>query len=173
MIAPEVAIILGSESDLTVFKESKMTEILDMTGISYEVSIISADRNDHELREYCGYTFLNRDYKQSTKVFIGAAGMLPVLPGSIASIIGFYRPVLCVPLDKDTAKAMTLKPAGAPVPVAGIGKAGLYNAAIIASQIIALCKPKLNKKLFEVLKSIKEKKPAKIGIITSSEKEEK
>jgi 5-(carboxyamino)imidazole ribonucleotide mutase len=168
MKAPQVVIILGSESDEKIFGESKMLEVLDMTGISYEVSVISADRREEELRKYC-LKMLESD----VKVFIGAAGALPALPGNIAAIIKFQRPVLCVPLEKDVAKAMTLKPAGAPVPVAGIGKAGLYNAAMIACQIIAIDYFEVYERFKKTLEIIKERKPAKIGIIRSKETEVK
>lgn len=158
----QVVIVLGSESDLALFKESAVQEILDKTKISYEVSIISADRHHKKLRSYC-----LRKLKEGTSVFIGAAGMLPVLPGSIASIIEFKRPVFCIPLDKDTAKAMALKPSGAPVPVAGIGKAGLDNAALSACQILSLKDEKTYMVFQETLMAIRKKKPAKVGIIKS------
>mgnify|MGYP000371203731 CR=1 FL=1 len=47
---PKVAIIMGSDSDLPVMKEAAV--ILDEFGISYELTIVSADRTPERLFQY-------------------------------------------------------------------------------------------------------------------------
>ncbi len=145
----QVVIILGSESDLGIVKESKMLEVLDEIGVSWELSIISAHRNSEELQNYCmeKYKYPCRgraDKDKDAEVFIGVAGMAAALPGVIAShvrccpVIGVPLVSSDIPSGLDALYSMVRMPAGVPVAVPGIGKPGLYNAALLACQIIAL-----------------------------------
>jgi len=136
---PQVIIILGSRSDKQVVEESKMLDILDDVGASWELSIISAHRNSDKLQRYCAAMKLS-----GALVFIGVAGMAAHLPGAIATNVHARLPVIGVPLVSDILDgldalfSMARMPKGIPVAVTGIGESALYNAAILACQIIAL-----------------------------------
>ena len=83
---PLVSIILGSDSDLSVMKDT--TDVLDEFGIINEILVISAHRNPEGLTNHI---------KNSTaKVFIGAAGGAAHLPGVIAAQT--TKPVIGVPI---------------------------------------------------------------------------
>lgn len=136
----KVAIVLGSRSDKEAVDSSGMLEILNQCGVSWEMSIISAHRNQDKLGEYCRAT-----KNRGVKLFIGVAGMAAALPGAIAANIGHSLPVIGVPLPSsefpdaiDALLAMVRMPGGCPVAVPGIGKSGLKNAAILAAQILSL-----------------------------------
>ncbi|MDO8424664.1 MAG: AIR carboxylase family protein [bacterium] len=135
----QVAIVVGSESDLGLVKESGMLEVLSSCGVGWELSIISAHRNKKELSDYCQEAVKEK----MVKVFIAAAGMAAALPGDIAAEIKFSLPVIGVPLPSaefpnalDALLAITRVPGGCPVAMTGIGKAGLKNAALLAVQIL-------------------------------------
>ncbi|MEK7099692.1 MAG: AIR carboxylase family protein [Patescibacteria group bacterium] len=138
-----IAVVLGSKSDLEVVKNSKLPEILDEVSQAYDISIISAHRNPYELSEYCQESF-----NSGAQVFIGVAGMAAALPGAIAANLNrstTRRPVIGVPLAsgefpdaQDALLSMVRMPPGMPVAVCGIGKSGLQNAALLACQIVAI-----------------------------------
>lgn len=130
---PKIQLVLGSKSDEGVVKESGMVDILEQLGANYEVSVCSAHRNPDELAAFCK-TALDDD----TEVFIAVAGMAAALPGAIAGNTGMSKPVIGVPLDEDGIDSCLYMPPGVPVLTAGVGKAGLKNAAIAAGQIAAL-----------------------------------
>lgn len=115
----QVVIILGSESDQKIVKESQMVDLFEAVGISYEVAIISAHRNLQELTNYCVKT-----QEEGAQVYIGVAGMAAALPGAIASHIR-WRPVIGVPLSSDILQgldallSMVRMPSGIPVAVPG------------------------------------------------------
>jgi len=165
-----VGIILGSESDIETLKKSRMLEILDKVGIRYEVSVISAHRNPEILHKYCA------DAKEINRrvIFIGVAGMSAALPGMIATYV-WDRPVIGVALSssilngQDAMYAMTRMPSGVPVAFAGIDKAGLENAAYLVCRIIAMWNAAVDDSFSRFIAA--EAKPAKIGIISSKEKE--
>ncbi|KKR76359.1 MAG: N5-carboxyaminoimidazole ribonucleotide mutase, partial [Candidatus Levybacteria bacterium GW2011_GWA2_40_8] len=50
MNKPQVAIIMGSDSDLPVMKDA--AEILDLFGISYETTIVSAHRTPKRMFDF-------------------------------------------------------------------------------------------------------------------------
>ncbi len=136
---PFVAIVLGSESDRKIVDESGLTDTLDVMGIGWEMSYISAHRNSEALM---GYVLAG---SATVDVFIAAAGMSAALPGAITAICGGITPVIGVPLPstefpdcQDAMLSMLRMPPGMPVIVPGIGKSGLKNAAIAAAQILAI-----------------------------------
>lgn len=136
----DVIVIVGSEkSDVPVVIASGMLQILTKCGVRWRLAAISAHRHAASLRD-----FINMN---SPCVFICAVGMMPGLPGTVAAHT--YEdgcPVIGVALanaevDPDGSKAlgvMALQPPGVPVLVAGVGKAGLINAAHAATQMIGL-----------------------------------
>jgi 5-(carboxyamino)imidazole ribonucleotide mutase len=141
-ITAMVQIILGSNSDEDELKNSGALDILNQCDVSWDLSILSAHRHPEELEAYCQEAIA---VASGTKIFIAAAGMSAVLPGVIAANIKFSLPVIGVALPSsefpnaiDALLAITRMPGGCPVIFAGIGKAGLKNAALIAVQILSL-----------------------------------
>jgi phosphoribosylaminoimidazole carboxylase PurE protein len=171
----DLAIVIGSTTDLPVMEESKMSDVLDRCGISWELSIISADRNPEVLTDYC-----NQAKQSGVRVFIAGAGMAARLPGAIAAQLKYLLPVIGVALPSeefpnalDALLSITRTPSGCPVIFAGIGKTGFRNAAIIAAQIIANGEDEKSRKIREGLTVyfLKTKK-AQIGYKKSLRKEE-
>ena len=164
----QIVIILGSENDKEVVEESKMLDVLDGVGVSWKVSIISAHRNPKQLVNYC-----IKMEKGGTLVFVAAAGMAAALPGAIASHVR-HLPVIGVPLisevldGQDALFSMVRMPSGIPVAVPGIGKSGLYNAAILACQIVAIKDSTVEANLQKFL--IEKDKIARISVLSSKEK---
>jgi 5-(carboxyamino)imidazole ribonucleotide mutase len=145
----QVIIVIGSKTDLPVFDESKSTEVLDSCGVSWELSIISADRNPGKLTDYC-----DQLKNQGVSVIIAGAGMAARLPATIAAQMKYHTPVIGVALPStefhdalDALLSITRTPSGCPVLFAGIGKAGFRNAAMAAVQILAAGEDEVNKKI--------------------------
>lgn len=129
----DLVIVTGSPNDLDVIRASKMTDILDGTGmISYEGHVCSAHRNAPELKK-----LVHESVEKDTKVFIGIAGMATALPGALAADTGMTIPIIAVPLDEHGIDSCLYMPPGVPVALAGVGKTGLKNAALLACQILA------------------------------------
>lgn len=173
-----VEIILGSESDLKIANASGMFGVFNECGVGYELSIISAHRNREELAKRCKVILIEKNIK----VVIAAASMAAVLPGDIAAEMKFALPVIGVPLPSkefpdalDALLAMVRMPAGCPVIVAGIGKAGLKNAAITACQILGLDGDHwgvtTKKRLSVYLKQQSHSKPARLALKTNVREE--
>ncbi|MDO8472359.1 MAG: 5-(carboxyamino)imidazole ribonucleotide mutase, partial [Dehalococcoidia bacterium] len=106
-------------------------------GIDYEVSVISAHRTPDKARDYG----LNAK-SHGIEVIIAGAGGSAHLPGVLASWTSV--PVIGVPLPAgelnglDALYSIVQMPGGVPVACVGIGSWGATNAAVLASQILAL-----------------------------------
>lgn len=128
---PLISIIMGSDSDLPVMKES--AEILKQLGISYEMTIVSAHRTPHRL-----YNYSVEAKDRGIKVIIAGAGGAAHLPGMVASITAL--PVIGVPVKTsnlngmDSLYSIVQMPPG--VPVATVAINGAKNAGILAAQIL-------------------------------------
>ncbi|MDR0799923.1 MAG: 5-(carboxyamino)imidazole ribonucleotide mutase [Endomicrobium sp.] len=140
----DVAIIVGSGSDLLVVNETVKT--LKEFDLSYNLNIASAHRTSQYLKQCI------QDAESSgVKVFIAAAGMAAALPGVIASET--VLPVIGVPVDGrnlsslDSLFSIVQMPKGVPVATVAVGRAGAVNAAILAAQIIAVRDGSLKEKL--------------------------
>jgi 5-(carboxyamino)imidazole ribonucleotide mutase len=132
---PTVAVICGSRTDLPALRGC--FDVLDMFGISWEASVISAHRQPEALGSYV------RDTEaRGVRVFVGAAGLAAHLPGVLASLTA--RPVIGVPLDggalggADALYSVVQMPPGVPVAAVAIGAAGAKNAGHLAARILAL-----------------------------------
>lgn len=140
----DVAIIVGSGSDLPVINETVKT--LKEFGLSYSLNIASAHRTTEHLKQ-C----IQGAESSSAKVFIAGAGMAAALPGVIAAETTL--PVIGVPMEgknlssMDALFAIVQMPKGVPVACVAIGKAGAVNAAVLAAQIIAVSNDELKEKL--------------------------
>ena len=133
--SPLVGIIIGSQSDLDVMRNS--SETLDDLGIANEIKILSAHRNPEQVNEYAATA-----RQRGLKVIIAGAGMAAALPGVVAAQTPL--PVLGVPMETrvmggiDSLLSMAQMPGGIPVGTLAIGKTGAKNAALLAAAILAL-----------------------------------
>ena len=73
-----------------------------------------------------------------TGLGIAGAALATALPGAIAGASGMKSVVIGVPLDEHGIDSCLWMPPGVPVLTAGVGKAGLQNAAIAACQILSI-----------------------------------
>ncbi len=129
---PLVSIIMGSTSDLPIL--DKAAKFLDQMEIPFEMNALSAHRTPVEVE-----TFAREAKGRGIKVIIAAAGMAAALPGVIAAITPL--PVIGVPINstldgQDALLSIVQMPPGISVATVGIN-AGL-NAAVMATQMLAL-----------------------------------
>lgn len=131
MKKPLVGIIMGSDSDLKIMKETAV--VLKKLGIEYEMTIISAHRTPERAEEYA-----KTAVQRGLKVIIAGAGKAAHLAGVIAAytplpIIGI--PILTSSLGgADSLYSMVQMPSGVPVAVVALN--GAKNAGILAAQMI-------------------------------------
>ena len=142
---------MGSTSDLPVV--SKAADFLDQMQIPFEMHALSAHRTPHEVEKYATEA---RD--RGIKVIIAAAGMAAALPGVIAALTPV--PVIGVPIrssleGRDALYSMVQMPPG--IPVATVGIDGAQNAAILATQILALSHDDIRHRLEEWRLTLAEK----------------
>lgn len=132
---PEVAIIMGSQSDWATMRHA--AETLDALGITHQDLIVSAHRTPDRLVE-----FAKSAKEKGFKVVIAGAGGAAHLPGMTASMTPL--PVFGVPVEskalsgQDSLLSIVQMPAGIPVGTLAIGKAGAVNAALLAAAVLAL-----------------------------------
>jgi phosphoribosylamine--glycine ligase len=142
--APQVGIVMGSDSDLEIMKEA--ASILKKFQISYEMTVASAHRTPQRAAE-----FAETALKRGLKVIIAGAGHAAHLAGVLAAHT--VLPVIGVPIDSsclqglDALLATVQMPPGIPVATMAIGKSGARNAGILAVQIIATGDPELSTRL--------------------------
>ena len=129
---PIVSIIMGSTSDLPVME--KACQFLNDMQIPFEVNALSAHRTPKAVEE-----FATGASSRGIKVIIAAAGMAAALPGVIAAQTTL--PVIGVPIKGmldglDAMLSIIQMPPG--IPVATVGVNGAMNAAILATEMLAL-----------------------------------
>ena len=140
----KVGIIMGSQSDWSVMKESAI--ILEELKIPYEKKIISAHRTPDRLWEY-GETAIER----GVAIIIAGAGGAAHLPGMMASKT--QVPVIGVPIPTtalsglDSLYSILQMPKGYPVATMAIGNPGASNAALLATSILSLNDSEVSKRL--------------------------
>ena len=138
--APEVGIIMGSQSDWPTMRHA--AEVLDKLGVAYEVRIVSAHRTPKRLFDYASGA-----RGRGLKVIVAGAGGAAHLPGMTASMTPL--PVFGVPIESkalkglDSLLSIAQMPAGVPVGTLAIGEAGATNAGLLAAAILALSDAKL------------------------------
>ncbi len=138
----QVAIIMGSNSDLPVVKGA--IQQLKNFGVSYEAHVISAHRTPYQAEE-----FAKNAKKNGVKVIIAAAGKAAHLGGVIAAYTTL--PVIALPIRSslmdglDSLLSMVQMPSG--IPVATVAVDGADNAGILAVQMLALSDDTLSEKL--------------------------
>lgn len=140
----KVAIVMGSQSDYDIMQ--KAIEPLESLEISYEVLIVSAHRTPERL-----YDFAKNASNNGFRVIIAGAGGAAHLPGMLASLTTV--PVLGVPIPAtilnglDSLLSIVQMPKGIGVATFAIGSTGAYNAALFATQILAIYDTQLAEKL--------------------------
>lgn len=143
---PQVAVIMGSKSDLPVLKGA--FQVFDDFGVPYTARVMSAHRTPAAACEFAANAAAN-----GLKVIICAAGMAAHLAGVIAAhttlpVIGI--PVASEPFNGlDSLLSTVQMPPGIPVAAVTAGKAGGKNAALYAVAILALANPELSARLKE------------------------
>ena len=146
----KVSIIMGSLSDSPI--ADKVVSKLIEFGIDYEVKVISAHRALKSLEEYVEKS------ENESEVYIGIAGKAAHLSGVIAALT--TRPVIGIPAKSShlgglEALLSTVEmPSGVPVATVAIG--GGENAAILATEILAVKYDSLREKLKDMRKNMKE-----------------
>jgi phosphoribosylaminoimidazole carboxylase PurE protein len=152
---PEVAVVMGSESDLPIMKDAG--KVLSDLKIAYETRIVSAHRTPAEM---VGFAAGAR--KRGIRVIIAGAGGAAHLPGMIAAVTEL--PVIGVPVPhghlqgQDALLSIVQMPRGVPVATVAIGNA--TNAGILAAQILGASEP--TGKTLDRVKALKEKSRKKV-----------
>ena len=135
MTKPFVAILMGSESDLSTMQAAGA--IFKQLQIGYEIKITSAHRTPAITQQY-----VSDAESRGCQVFIAGAGLAAHLAGAVAAHT--LKPVIGVPIDSgplnglDALLSTVQIPAGIPVATVAVGKTGAKNAAYLAAQILAL-----------------------------------
>lgn len=129
--APQVGIIMGSDSDLPVM--SGGASILKKFGVPFEVTIVSAHRTPHRMTQYA-----SQAAERGIKVIIAGAGGAAHLPGMVAAMTPL--PVIGVPVKGstldgvDSLHSIVQMPRGIPVATVAINNS--TNAALLAVRIL-------------------------------------
>jgi phosphoribosylaminoimidazole carboxylase PurE protein len=140
----DVAIIMGSKSDLKVAKEAE--KILKEFKVKCEMKVLSAHRTPKATADY-----VEKAKDKGIKIIIAFAGKAAHLAGVIAAHT--ILPVIGVPMDTrdlkgiDSLFSTVQMPSGVPVACMAIGATGAKNAALYAIEILALSDTKFSKKL--------------------------
>jgi len=124
----KISIVLGSKSDMPVAE--KAIGILKKLGVTFDIAVASAHRTPARVEELVKGS--------DADVFIAIAGLSAALPGVVASFT--VKPVIGVPvsgaLNLDAILSIVQMPPGIPVACVGLDRGD--NAAILASEIIAI-----------------------------------
>jgi len=159
-----VGIIMGSDSDLPIMQEA--AKVLDLLGVGYELTIVSAHRTPERMFEYA-----KAAAGRGLRVIIAGAGGSAHLPGMVAALT--HLPVVGVPVQSrslsgvDSLHSIVQMPPG--IPVATVAINGAQNAGLLAAQILATADNDLAQKLIgyraNLDKTVKDKaaKLEKIG----------
>ncbi|HEY8513724.1 MAG TPA: 5-(carboxyamino)imidazole ribonucleotide mutase [Cyclobacteriaceae bacterium] len=153
MSKPQVGIIMGSQSDLSVMSEA--AEVLTELGVPFELTIVSAHRTPMRMIDYASTA-----RSRGLKAIIAGAGGAAHLPGMVASVTTL--PVIGVPVKSsnsidgwDSILSILQMPAG--VPVATVALNGARNAGILAAQIIGATDRDVARRLDKFKKALKTK----------------
>lgn len=154
----DVAVVMGSESDLPVMERT--SRMLERLGISSATFVLSAHRSPEATR-----AFARNARRRGIKVVIAGAGMAAHLPGVIAA--DTTLPVIGVPLagsalgGLDSLYSMVQMPSGVPVATVAIGEPGATNAAVLAAEILALGDSRLETRLKAYKRSLARRRRSK------------
>ncbi len=162
MTNPIVAIIMGSDSDLSIMQDA--AKVLDDFKIPYELTVVSAHRTPDRLFQYAKSLT-----QRGIRVVIAGAGGAAHAPGMVAALTSL--PVIGVPIKTksleglDSLLSIVQMPSGIPVATVGINAA--KNAGILAAQIIGVSDKAVQKKVDQYKESLKN------SVVEKAEKLEK
>ncbi|WP_228084928.1 5-(carboxyamino)imidazole ribonucleotide mutase [Mucilaginibacter sp. JRF] len=129
---PQIAIIMGSKSDLVVMQDA--ADVLKELGVAYEITVVSAHRTPDRM-----FSYAKEAAGRGIKVIIAGAGGAAHLPGMVASLT--HLPVIGVPVKSsnsidgwDSILSILQMPNG--IPVATVALNAAKNAGLLAAQII-------------------------------------
>ena len=148
---PQVAIVMGSESDLPTMLEAQ--KALEKFGISSEMEVISAHRTPKEVAD-----FASTARKKGFKIVIAGAGGAAHLPGMVAAYTEL--PVIGVPVPigamegHDALLSIVQMPKGVPVATVAIGNA--WNAGMLAAQMLGASNDKLLDSVLKFKKTMRD-----------------
>lgn len=149
----QVAIIMGSSSDLSVMKDA--ADVLKELGVSFEMTVVSAHRTPERMVEYA-----KGAAGRGIRVIVAGAGGAAHLPGMVASLTPL--PVIGVPIKSsnsidgwDSILSILQMPAG--VPVATVALNGARNAGILAAQIIGSADRDVQKRISDFKDGLRDK----------------
>ena len=156
----QVAIMMGSQSDLSTMRETG--DVLKEFGVSFEIKVLSAHRTPDETSKYA------KALKgRGVKIVIAGAGGAAALAGAVASLTSI--PVIGVPIETqalggvDSLLSTVQMPPGVPVATVAIGVGGAKNAAFLALRILGLSDKDIQFKL-EKYRDVQAKKISKIKV---------
>jgi phosphoribosylamine---glycine ligase len=141
---PRVGIVMGSDSDLGVMQGT--VDMLRSFDVPFEITVASAHRSPGRAAEYAA-TAKDR----GLRIIIAGAGHAAHLAGVLAAHTSL--PIIGVPIDSsclqglDSLLSTVQMPPGVPVATVSLGKPGAKNAAILATQILALSDEALAERL--------------------------
>lgn len=153
----QVRVIMGSSSDAKIAE--KVVSFLKKFDVEYDVHVISAHRALAQLDDLVS--------QDDTDVYIGMAGKAAHLSGVIAGMT--TKPVIGIPIKSSTLDGLDAllstvqMPKG--VPVATVAIDGGENAAVLATQILALKDESLAQKLKDY------KKEMEAGVLEMNDEE--
>ena len=142
MKRPQVAILMGSDSDWPTFEQA--AQALKEFGIPYDVHALSAHRTPAHVVRY-----VEQASRRGIKVFIAGAGGAAHLAGVVAAHTTL--PVIGVPIETklagglDSLLSTVQMPRGVPVATVAVGNG--FNAALLAVQILAIHDAALRRRL--------------------------
>jgi phosphoribosylamine--glycine ligase len=155
---PLVGIVMGSDSDLEIMRET--ASVLKKFGVPYEMTVASAHRSPLRASEYARTAM-----ERGIKVIVAGAGHAAHLAGAMSAYT--ILPIIGIPIDSSCLKGLdsllstVQMPPGIPVATVSIGKPGAVNAGILALQILALSDTTIQNKLLdykqELAKQVEEK----------------
>lgn len=155
----DVAIIMGSKSDLEVMRAAK--DFLEEQGVSNEITVVSAHRTPDRM-----VAFAKSSAERGIQVIIAGAGGAAHLPGMVASLTPL--PVIGVPIHSrnsiqgiDSLLSIMQMPNG--IPVATVAVNAAKNAGILALRILALGNDGYAQKLQVFNASLREKVEEQLG----------
>jgi L-threonylcarbamoyladenylate synthase len=142
MPAPLIGVIIGTRSDFTLIR--KGLEAMRVMGVPYEFEVVSAQHQPERVAQWA-----REAADRGIEVIIAAAGW----GASLASLVAANTllPVIGIPLDgsplrgQDALFAMAQSSPGVPLACVGINAA--ENAAVLATQILALKHSRFQKTL--------------------------
>jgi len=141
---PLVGVVMGSSSDAEVMQGC--IDILKEFEIPHEIRVLSAHRTPDQTREYTESAI-----DRGLEVIIAGAGWAAHLAGFMAAHTTL--PVIGIPIDSSPLKGIDAllstvqMPPGIPVATVALGKGGAKNAAILATQILAMKYPTIAERL--------------------------